>query len=70
MLRAGQMMMGEALVRLKLGREFRWKEQIEQSQDYLDLIELFRDTHQSMISIQQVPVEMKFSIKRAMFRLR
>ena len=70
MLRAGQMMMGEALVRLKLGREFRWKEQIEQSQDYLDLIELFRDTHQSLISIQQVPVEMKFSMKRAMFRLR
>ena len=53
MLRAGQMMMGEALVRLKLGREFRWKEQIEQSQDYLDLIELFRDTHQSLISIQR-----------------
>jgi len=54
MLRAGQMMMGEALIRLKLGREFRWKEEIEQSQEYLDLIDLFRDTHQSLISIQQI----------------
>ena len=54
MLRAGQMMMGECLLRLRLGRSFRWRETVDQSEEYFDIISVFKDTHQSMISIQQV----------------
>ena len=54
MLRAGQMMIGECMIRIKLGRPYKWRDSIEPSKEYFDIIEHFKDTHQSVLSIQQV----------------
>jgi hypothetical protein len=54
MLRAGQMMMAETLMRLRFGRDFKWSENDKQEELYINTVELFKDTHQSLLSIQQV----------------
>jgi hypothetical protein len=46
------MMMAETLSRIKLGREFKWPN--DTNETYSQIIELFHDTHQSPASIQQV----------------
>ena len=54
MLRAGQMMIAECMIRLTLGRPYKWKDSIEPPEKYFEIIEHFKDSHQSVLSIQQV----------------
>jgi len=54
MLRAGQMMIAECMIRLTLGRPYKWKDSIEPPEKYFEIIEHFKDTHQSVLSIQQI----------------
>lgn len=63
MLRAGQMMMAETLSRIKLGREFKWPN--DTNETYSQIIELFHDTHQSPASIQQIALTGDNSEKRS-----
>lgn len=52
MLRAGQMMLGESLSRLKLGRNFHWPD--HKNDNYEEIVSYFHDTHQAPVSLQQV----------------
>lgn len=62
MLRAGQMMMSETISRIRLGREFMWPK--DRNQTYDQIVELFHDTHQAPASIQQIALTGDNSEKR------
>lgn len=63
MLRAGQMMLGESLSRLKLGRNFHWPD--HKNDNYEEIVSYFHDTHQAPVSLQQIALTGAASEKRA-----
>jgi cysteine protease ATG4 len=54
MLRAGQMLVAECLLRQRLGRNYVWSESAIEDERYTEILELFRDTHSAELSLQQV----------------
>merc|ERR1719435_217241 len=63
MLRTGQMMLAETLSQLRLGRQFVWPK--DQNETYHELVALFQDTHQAPFSIQQIALTGATAEKRS-----
>ena len=64
MLRAGQMIIAECLLRQRLGREYVWRDKAAiEDERYTEILELFRDTHSAELSIQQVQPRKREKLK-------
>jgi len=65
MLRAGQMLVAECLLRQRLGRNYVWSESSIEDERYTEILELFRDTHSAELSLQQIALTGATAEKRA-----
>uniref|UniRef100_A0AC35UC24 Cysteine protease n=1 Tax=Rhabditophanes sp. KR3021 TaxID=114890 RepID=A0AC35UC24_9BILA len=54
MLRCGQMILAQALVHLKLGKDWVWEKEAIQSQVYIDILKMFQDDTQVAFSIHKI----------------
>lgn len=56
MLRTGQMVLSQALIRTRLGRNWRWKKDEDEPtrEEYLDIVRNFSDKRTATYSIHQI----------------